>query len=110
MDHESILKNVIKIQMQSTYRSDFSGIQLGTNPNIRVDKYVPEWRANINYSKESESRFHFKNDAQYGLLKNNTNRFGCNKNINRAAIGGAPNYSPYLYSLKNPNALSDVFC
>ena len=90
-DDKSIIQNAIKVQMQSTYRTDYSGMQLGTQPPIRTHKYVPFWREQVKYNTDTESRFNYQDNKQINLLKNNTTRYGCNINKNIPAIGGSPN-------------------
>ena len=110
-DSENLLRNAARLQMQSTYRSDFTGIQLGSrNQAIRMNKYVPEWKSQAKFNNDIESRFHYQTKKQNHILINNTTRYGCNSNFDKYAIGGSPNYSPFLRSVNNSSTLSDVYC
>jgi hypothetical protein len=110
-DSENLMRKAVKLQMTSTYRSDFTGTQLGIHTEaIRMIKYVPEWKSQAKCNNDIESRFHYQMKKQNQILLNNTTRYGCNHNHNKYAIGGSPNYNPFLRSVNNTSSLSDVFC
>ena len=111
-DSENLFRNVIRSQMKSTYRTDYSGIQLGTPREvINTNKYTPISKSHhLNFKNDTEARFHYQYNKQNEILTNNTTRYGCNVNHKKYAIGGSPNYSPFLRGVSNSNSLSDVFC
>lgn len=106
MEHDRFIRNVIKVQMQSTYRSDYFGLDPLKYVKINNDKFVPDWKANVKYSKDSESRFQYQTFAKNDTLATNTTRYGCNKNHQVAAVGGSPNFSPFIYNLSRHYTLA----
>ena len=88
-----VVKSAVRTQMQSTYRTDYFGMPQGIEHESTM--FQPEWKANMKYSLNTESRSNYQIPKQSNIIKNNTTRYGCNSNHKAPAVGVAPNCSSF---------------
>lgn len=93
---EKFERDIQHVQMQSTYKTDFTGMQQLTNV-LPENNFIPEWKRQAEYKLDTEQRFQYQQKVQTPLTRNNVSRYGCNERHKTPAIGVTPNFSPFWY-------------
>ncbi|CAF1019138.1 unnamed protein product [Didymodactylos carnosus] len=93
-EQQEQIKQALKNQLTSTYRSDYLGIPQGFQMNLAFSKSRPFWRTRACYSYDSEQRDQYRAEHQLRNLSNNTSRYGCNPQHRIAADAIAPQTNP----------------
>ncbi len=65
-----------------------SGYQMKSAFDTSLQPNVPDWKANIPYSKDSFQRHVYRKPHQHEELKGDTTRYACNKAKQIPAYGG----------------------
>ncbi|XP_076816528.1 uncharacterized protein LOC143462296 isoform X2 [Clavelina lepadiformis] len=86
---DSVLEQILKDQMKTTYQDDFLGIPQGFQIKDSIDAPV-DWKLSIPRPAVTTVRRTYPLPEQQPELKGNTSRYGCNKNKGIAALGAVP--------------------
>ncbi|CAH1778395.1 unnamed protein product [Owenia fusiformis] len=96
---DEMMDKVCRGKTKSTYQSDFMGIPQGFQVKEAFD-VKDDWRSNVPYTLDSCKRWSYQKPNQQAILKENTTRYGCNKNKTIPVAGTVPTVSMRQLHLK----------